>query len=84
VATPGPQAGRPHRQPDRARGLARGDAYVHTAIDDHSRLAYSEALANETAVTAAGFWHRADAFYRAAGITVKVAATRSRKDATRS
>jgi transposase InsO family protein len=59
----------------RARGIARGYGYVHTAIDDHSRLAYSEVLHNETAVTAAGFWHRAHAFFAAAGITVTAVLT---------
>jgi transposase InsO family protein len=45
--------------------------YVHTAIDDHSRLAYSEILPDEQAPTAAAFWARAHAFFAAAGITVE-------------
>lgn len=45
-------------------------SYVHTAIDDHSRLAYSEILPNETGPTAAAFWARAHAWFAAAGITV--------------
>jgi transposase len=57
------------------RGIARGYSYVHTAIDDHSRLAYSEVLTNETGLTASAFWHRAHAFYQAAGITVKAVLT---------
>lgn len=40
-----------------------GYTYLHTAIDDHSRLAYTEALEDEKAVTAAAFWHRAVAFF---------------------
>jgi hypothetical protein len=36
-----------------------GYAYLHTALDDHSRLAYTEILPNETKHTAAAFWHRA-------------------------
>jgi transposase InsO family protein len=45
-----------------------GYRYIHSAIDDRTRLVYSEILNDETAVTAAGFWHRAVAFYAAAGI----------------
>jgi len=48
-----------------------GYSYLHTAIDDYSRLAYSEILPDERKETAAGFWHRARAFYTAAGITVQ-------------
>lgn len=32
-----------------------GYRYIHTAIDDHTRIGYSEILNNEQAVTAAGF-----------------------------
>ncbi|SDP30079.1 leucine-zipper of insertion element IS481 [Nakamurella panacisegetis] len=45
-----------------------GYCYLHTAIDDHSRLAYTEALDDEKAVTAVGFWLRAKAFFAAHGI----------------
>lgn len=47
-----------------------GYAYIHNAVDDHSRLAYSEILTDEKKETAAGFWQRANAFFNAAGITV--------------
>lgn len=46
-----------------------GYAYVHSAVDDYSRLAYSEVLGNETAVTAVGFWRRAVPFFGSYGIT---------------
>lgn len=36
-----------------------GYTYLHSAVDDHSRLAYSEFLEDETANTAIGFMHRA-------------------------
>jgi transposase InsO family protein len=53
------------------RGRGRiGYAYVHSAVDDHSRLAYSEVLDDETGATAAGFWLRAEAFFRSHNITV--------------
>ena len=40
-----------------------GYAFVHTAIDSHTRLAYSEVLADEKAVTAIGFYQRAHAWF---------------------
>jgi len=45
-----------------------GYRYIHTAIDDRTRIAYSEILDNEQAATAAGFWARAAAWYRTIGI----------------
>ncbi|MFG2950859.1 IS481 family transposase [Streptomyces adustus] len=48
-----------------------GYSFVHTAVDDHSRLAYSEVLTNERKETAASFWERANAFFSAHGITVE-------------
>lgn len=44
--------------------------YIHNAVDDHTRLAYSELLSDERKETAAGFWHRANTYFAAAGITV--------------
>jgi transposase InsO family protein len=58
------------RQPgDRHRGL--GWNRVHVAVDDHSRLAYVEELADEAPATTAGFLERAVAFYAGHGITVQ-------------
>lgn len=55
-----------------ARGKKRGQraryTYLHSAIDGYSRLAYTEALPDETARTAIGFTHRARAFFAAHGI----------------
>ncbi|MEJ8645825.1 IS481 family transposase [Streptomyces sp. MS1.HAVA.3] len=48
-----------------------GYSYVHSAVDDHSRLAYSEVLTDERQDTATGFWQRAGAFFAAHGITVE-------------
>jgi transposase InsO family protein len=50
---------------------ARGYGYIHSAVDDHSRLAYSEILADEQGPTAVAFWQRAQAFFAAHGITVR-------------
>jgi transposase InsO family protein len=48
-----------------------GYGYLHTALDDHSRLAYTEILADETKDTAVAFWTRAQAWFTDAGITVR-------------
>lgn len=53
----------------KAAGARGGYVYLHSAIDGFSRLAFTEALPNETAATAIGFWHRARAFFTAHGIT---------------
>ncbi len=43
----------------------------HTALDDHSRLAYTEDLPDEKADTCAGFLTRAVAWFAARGVTVE-------------
>jgi transposase InsO family protein len=48
-----------------------GYGYLHTALDDHSRLAYTEILPDERKHTAAAFLSRAHAWYAAAGITIE-------------
>ncbi|MGW2315176.1 IS481 family transposase [Actinomadura luteofluorescens] len=48
-----------------------GHGYLHTAIDDHSRLAYTEILPDERKETAVAFWQRAHRFFTDAGITVR-------------
>jgi transposase len=48
-----------------------GWEYVHVCIDDATRLAYVEVLADEKATTAAGFLRRAIAHYASYGITVE-------------
>jgi transposase InsO family protein len=45
-----------------------GYRFIHTAIDDRTRLAYSEILSDEQAITAAGFWTRAEAWFSSHGI----------------
>jgi transposase InsO family protein len=54
---------------NRHRGV--GWECVHVAVDDYSRLAYVEVLANEEAETTARFLRRALVFYRCHGIRVK-------------
>ena len=46
-----------------------GYDYVHSLVDDHSRLAYSEILPDEKGPTCAGFLTRAAAYFAAHGIT---------------
>jgi len=48
-----------------------GWEFVHVAIDDHSRLAYAEVLADEKGPTAVGFLKRALEFYAGFGIKVQ-------------
>ena len=48
-----------------------GTAFVHTVIDDHSRVAYAEIHDDEQAVTAIGVLRRAVAWFAARGVTVQ-------------
>ena len=56
-------AGRVHRKA--------GWDFVHIAIDDATRLAYAEVLADEKATTAIGFLRRAVTFFKRHGIAVE-------------
>jgi transposase InsO family protein len=48
-----------------------GYRYLHTAIDDRTRIAYSEILDNEQATTAAEFWHRAHQWFALHGVVIE-------------
>ena len=48
-----------------------GTAYLHTVIDDHSRVAYAEICADEKAATAIGVLQRAVAWYADHGVRVQ-------------
>lgn len=48
-----------------------GYRYLHTAIDDRTRLAYSEILDDEQATTAAAFWRRAHQWFSTQGVTIE-------------
>jgi hypothetical protein len=72
----GRQRGKRHsRQHTRVRTSsghpALGYGYLHSAVDDHSRLAYSEILPDETGPTAARFWSRAAVWFASHGLTVE-------------
>ncbi|MGX7826520.1 IS481 family transposase [Actinokineospora sp. 24-640] len=64
-----------HRSLGRAQGRRNradtGYSYLHNAVDDHSRLAYSEILPDERKHTAAGFWTRAHTWFTSMGLTVE-------------
>ena len=48
-----------------------GTAFLHTVIDDHSRVAYAEICADEKAETAVGVLHRAVAWFADHGVTIE-------------
>jgi transposase InsO family protein len=48
-----------------------GTAYLHTVVDDHSRVAYVEICNNEKADTAAAVLRRATAWFIQRGVTVE-------------
>ena len=64
AATPGKPRNR-HRNPKI------GTAFVHTVIDDHSRVAYAEIHDDETAATAIGVLQRAVSWFAARGVIVE-------------
>jgi len=61
--------GRAAGSTSRDRATKVGYDYVHSMVDDHSRLAYSEVLPDEKGITCAGFLTRAAAYFAAHGIT---------------
>jgi transposase InsO family protein len=61
--------GRAHQETTRDRRTKVGYDYVHSLVDDHSRLAYSEILPDEQGPTCAGFLARAITYFAHHGIT---------------
>jgi transposase InsO family protein len=61
--------GRAATAEQRHKGVKIGYDYVHSVVDDHSRLAYSEVLADEKGPTCAAFLERALAYFAEYGIT---------------
>ena len=60
---------RAHGRSEEVRGRGIGYDYVHSLVDDHTRLAYSEILPDETGRTCAEFLRRAAAYFADKGIT---------------
>ncbi len=58
-----------------SRATQVGYAFVHTAIDSHTRLAFSEVLPDEKGHTAAGFWQRAHRWFAELGVTIETVQT---------
>jgi transposase InsO family protein len=56
---------------EHSRARRPGFAFIHSAVDAHTRLAYSEPLDDERGATAAGFATRALTFFADHGITVE-------------
>jgi transposase InsO family protein len=74
----GKTKGKHNARADRSSGLltadykpVRGYHFLHTAIDGHSRLAYSEILTDERKETAAAFWSRADVWFTERGVVTR-------------
>jgi hypothetical protein len=66
-----------HRTRDRHAPV--GYDFVHAAVDDHSRLAYVEILADERATSCAGFLRRAAAFFASHGVAIQQVMTDNAK-----
>jgi transposase InsO family protein len=48
-----------------------GYRFLHSALDDRTRIVYSEIHSNEQALTAVAFWERANAYFNTLGISVE-------------
>lgn len=59
---------RAHGRSEEVRDRGIGYDYVHSLVDDHSRLAYSEILIDEKGTSCAGFLLRAAAYFATHGI----------------
>lgn len=65
------RAATPDKERSRRRGVLMRHAFVHTVIDDHSRVAYAEIHDDETAATAIGVLRRAVSWFADRGVTVE-------------
>lgn len=61
----------PDKPKNKYRDPKMGYAFVHTVIDDHSRVAYAEVHNDETALTATEVLRRAVAWFATRGITTE-------------
>lgn len=61
--------GRDHGQTSAQKKARIGFDYIHSIVDDHSRLAYSEVLPDEKGATCAEFLERAATYFAGHGIT---------------
>ncbi|MFK4540418.1 hypothetical protein RKD29_007954 [Streptomyces tendae] len=65
------RAATPDKPRNKYRGPLLGTAFVHTVVDDHSRVACAEVRDNETADTAVDVLHHAVAWSAARGVSVE-------------
>lgn len=65
------RAATPDKPRNRHRNPLIGTSFLHTVIDDHSRVAYVEICADETAQTAIGVLERAVAWFAERGVIVE-------------
>lgn len=56
-------------------GIGHGYAFIHSAVDDHSRLAYSEILTDERKETVVAYWARAVDWFQQQGVTISAVMT---------
>ncbi len=71
----GKRRGNPTRGPGHDRHKTVGWECVHVCVDDYSRLAHAQVLADEKAPSAIAFLRSATAFYSAHGVKVKTVMT---------
>lgn len=65
------RAATPGKGRSKHRGVLMRHAFVHTVLDDHSRVAYAEIHDDETAATAIGVLQRATSWFADRGVTVE-------------
>jgi len=75
---------RAHGRADGARGRGIGYDYVHSAVDDRSRVAFSQILSDETGTTAARFLVEAASFFADHGVRIERVLTDNAKAYTES
>jgi transposase InsO family protein len=73
-----------HGRAKAARGRGIGYDYVHSAVDDRSRVAFSQLLPDEQAATAARFLVEAAGFFAEHGVTIQRVLTDNAKAYTES
>jgi transposase InsO family protein len=75
---------RAHGRAKGARGRGIGYDYIHSAVDDRSRVAFSQILADESALTAALFLVEAASFFADHGVRIERVLTDNAKAYTES
>lgn len=65
------RSGTPDKPRNQYGGPKLGYAHVHTVIDDHSRVAYTEVHDDETAITAIGVLQRAVDWFAVRGVSIE-------------